>query len=96
MEIRIGIQNITREITLESDLSMEDLSKVISDALAGKVLELTQTKGGRIVVPSAAIGYIEIGTEGEAEGGVRGIGTRIRFRGLFPPGRMSPGVDQVD
>ncbi len=63
MEIRIGVQNITREITLESDLSMEDLSKVISDALAGKVLELTQAKGGRIVVPTAAIGYIDIGTE---------------------------------
>lgn len=63
MEIRIGIQNITREITLESELSMEDLSKVISDALQGTVLELTQAKGGKIVVPTAAIGYIEIGTE---------------------------------
>jgi hypothetical protein len=63
MEIRIGVQNISREITLESDLSMEDLSKVISDALAGTVLELAQAKGGRIVVPTAAIGYIEIGTE---------------------------------
>jgi hypothetical protein len=63
MEIRIGVQNISREITLESDLSSEELKKVIDAALAGTTLELTQAKGGRVIVPTAAIGYIEIGTE---------------------------------
>ncbi|MBN2176623.1 MAG: DUF3107 domain-containing protein [Demequinaceae bacterium] len=63
MEIRIGVQNISREITLESVLSTEELTKVISEALAGTVLELTQAKGGKVIVPTAAIGYVEIGTE---------------------------------
>lgn len=63
MEIRIGVQNISREITLESDLSSEQLKEVIDAALSGTILELTQSKGGKVIVPTAAIGYIEIGTE---------------------------------
>jgi hypothetical protein len=63
MEIRIGVQNISREITLESDLSTEELTKTIGEALAGSTLELAKAKGGKVIVPSSAIGYIEIGTE---------------------------------
>ena len=63
MEIRIGIQNIAREIALESDLTADQIKKLIDAALAGPVLELTRSNGGRVVVPTAAIGYIEIGAE---------------------------------
>ena len=63
MEIRIGVQNISREITLESDLSTDELTKVVAESLAGTVLELKNAKGGKVIVPAAAIGYVEIGTE---------------------------------
>jgi len=63
MEIRIGVQNISREITLESALSTDELTKIIGEALSGTILELTHAKGGKVIGPTAAIGYVEIGTE---------------------------------
>jgi hypothetical protein len=63
MEIRIGIQNISREITLESDQSAETVSAAVAQALAGTALDLTDSKGRRVLVPTAALGYVELGTE---------------------------------
>jgi hypothetical protein len=63
MEIKIGMQNVSREITLESDLAAAAVTKVIAEALKGSHLELTDSKGRHVIVPTAAIAYIEIGTE---------------------------------
>lgn len=63
MEIRIGVQNVSREIVFESDLSVEELSTAVTASLSGPILELTPTKGGRIMIPTSAIGYIEVGSE---------------------------------
>lgn len=63
MEIRIGVQNVSREIVLESDLSLEELSTLVSTALSGTILELAPAKGGRIIIPTQAIGYLEAGSE---------------------------------
>jgi hypothetical protein len=63
MEIRIGVQNVSREIVLESDLSLDELAKAVTAALSGPVLELTPAKGGKVMIPTQAIGYIEAGSE---------------------------------
>lgn len=64
MEITIGVQNLPREVTLDSDQTVEDVTKAVHEALAGKAaLELTDQRGRRVIVPTAAIGYIEIGAE---------------------------------
>jgi hypothetical protein len=63
MEIKIGMQNVSREISLESDLATTAVKKIVAEAFAGPLLELTDTKGRLVVVPTAAIAYIEIGTE---------------------------------
>jgi hypothetical protein len=63
MEIRIGVQNVSRELIVEVDLTAEAVAKLVADAVAGATLDLTDTKGRRIVVPSGAIGYVDMGEE---------------------------------
>lgn len=64
MEVTIGVQNLGREISLETDLSADEVASAVSSALAdGTVLTLTDSKGRRVLVPSAVLGYVEIGSE---------------------------------
>lgn len=63
MEIRIGIQNVAREIVLETDMGSDAVAKAVADALSGATLDLSDTKGRRLVVPAGALGYVEIGEE---------------------------------
>lgn len=63
MEITIGIRQVARELTFESTLSSEEIAAAIDKALAGSVLDLTDARGRRIIVPSEAIGYVELGAE---------------------------------
>lgn len=63
MEIRIGVQNVSREVVIETDLTSADIDKKVADAMAGSALDLTDVKGRRVVVPAGAIGYVEIGEE---------------------------------
>jgi len=64
VEIKIGVQQAQRELTVEVAESAEAIEKLVSDAIAseGGMLALTDTKGRRVVVPGARIAYVEIGT----------------------------------
>ncbi|WP_022871155.1 DUF3107 domain-containing protein [Yaniella halotolerans] len=62
MEIRIGIQNVAREIAFETDMSKDDVTEKVRAAVNdGTNLELTDNKGGTVVVPAGVLGYVEIG-----------------------------------
>lgn len=62
MEVRIGVQNVAREIVLESAQSPEEVSALVSAAVQGSSpLELTDERGRRVVVPAGVLGYVEIG-----------------------------------
>jgi len=63
MEIRIGVQNVSREIVVETDKSSDDISALVTKALSGGVLDLMDVQGRRVVVPSAALAYVQIGEE---------------------------------
>ena len=63
MEIRIGVQNVAREIAFESAQSTDEILAAVRAALDSDVLELVDDKGGRIIVPSASIGYVTTGAE---------------------------------
>ncbi|MCU1538111.1 MAG: hypothetical protein JWP82_2462 [Humibacillus sp.] len=63
MEIRIGVQNVAREIAFESTQSTDEVLAAVKTALDSDVLELVDDKGGRIIVPSASIGYVTTGAE---------------------------------
>ena len=63
VEIKIGIQNVSREIVIETDQSADEVSAIVDKAFAGTTLELTDNKGRRVLVPTAALGFVELGTE---------------------------------
>jgi hypothetical protein len=63
VEITIGVQNLARELVIETDQSSEDLAKAVRKALSGdSVLEVTDSRGRQVLVPSSTIGYVEIGS----------------------------------
>ena len=66
MEVRIGVQHVAREITFETTQSSEEIFAAVKASLGSEVLELTDDKGGRIIVPSASIGYVTTGAERKA------------------------------
>ncbi|HET9348261.1 MAG TPA: DUF3107 domain-containing protein [Arthrobacter sp.] len=64
MEVKIGIQNIGREIVLESSQEADAVAKVVGEAIAkGTELRLTDEKGRLIIIPANVLGYVEIGAE---------------------------------
>ncbi len=64
MEVKIGIQNIGREIVLESTQDADAVAKVVGEAIAsGTELRLTDEKGRQVIVPAGVLGYVEIGAE---------------------------------
>ena len=63
MEIKIGVQHAQRELTVDVSESVDEIEKLVSDAIGGDgVFSITDTKGRRVVVPGAKVAYVEIGT----------------------------------
>ncbi len=65
MDIRIGVTQAAREISLElADGERDDTKAKIEAALSGAsdVLWLTDKKGRSVAVASAKIAYVEIGS----------------------------------
>lgn len=64
MEIKIGVQNIGREIVMESTQDADAVAKAVEEAITkGSELRLKDDKGRVIIVPGNALGYVEIGAE---------------------------------
>ncbi|MET7288332.1 DUF3107 domain-containing protein [Streptomyces sp. NPDC005573] len=63
MEVKIGVQHAPREIVLESGQSVEEIERVVAEALAGKsaLLSLKDERGRQILVPADRLAYVEIG-----------------------------------
>jgi hypothetical protein len=63
VEVRIGIQNVQRELMIETSMSQEDIEAALTAALAaeGGVFILPDEKGGKVLVPADKIAYIEVG-----------------------------------
>ena len=64
MEVRIGVQNVARELGFESSQSVDEVNAAVEEALKkGGTLTLSDDKGRRYVVPVAALGYVHIGEQ---------------------------------
>ncbi|MCL2594917.1 MAG: DUF3107 domain-containing protein [Promicromonosporaceae bacterium] len=64
MEVTIGIQNQPRELAFETTLAADEIAAALKGALEkGGLLELSDVKGQRFLVPTATIGYVEVGPE---------------------------------
>lgn len=62
MEVRIGVQNVARELVFESAQTSEEITAAVTEALSGgTVLRLVDEKGRLVVVPAGSLGYIDIG-----------------------------------
>lgn len=65
MDIRIGVTQAPREITMDIDDAARDtVKKNVDAALKGEAdtLWLTDKKGREVVVPAAKIAYVEFGS----------------------------------
>jgi hypothetical protein len=68
VEVKIGVQNVAREVTFETDASSQEVAKAVAEAIdKGGVLTLTDDKGRQVIVPGAVIGYVFLG-ESERRG----------------------------
>ncbi len=62
MEVKIGVQDSPREISLDSDDTPEQVTAAVKAAIdAGGLLSLTDDRGRTILVNAAKISYVEIG-----------------------------------
>ena len=60
MEVKIGVQHTSREITLESEDSPESVEKAVSQSLSsGSPLRLVDRKGTVVLVPAGTAGPLE-------------------------------------
>ena len=71
MEVKIGVQHANRELVLESEQSPDEVQEAVAQALSGKtgLLQLTDEKGRRVIVPADRLAYVEIG-----EASIRKVG----------------------
>ncbi|MHA7275080.1 DUF3107 domain-containing protein [Arthrobacter sp. HLT1-21] len=64
MEIKIGIQNVNREIVLDSEQTADEVADIVAKAMnGGSELRLADSKGRHVIVPANVLGYVEIGAE---------------------------------
>jgi len=71
MEVKIGVQQAARELTIDVDLSADDIQAAVDQALTGGVLAFTDAKGRRIVIPGDKVAYVDISTSVTGQVGFR-------------------------
>lgn len=64
MEIKIGVQHIARELTVETTATAAEIEADLKQALAeGGLVAFTDEKGRRVLLPAAKIAYVDLGQE---------------------------------
>lgn len=62
MEVTIGVQNVARELSVETDSDSAEVTAAVEAALRdGGVLKLTDTRGRAVLVPGSVIGWVQVG-----------------------------------
>ena len=61
MEVKIGIQSVPRELVMETNESAAQIEQALRTALAdGGVFALADDKGGKVLVPTDKLAYLEL------------------------------------
>ena len=65
MEVRIGVREVSRELTFESSQSSEQVKDAVRAGLQADdgVISLEDDKGRQMLVPAGALAYVEIGVQ---------------------------------
>ncbi len=73
MEVKIGVQQAPRELTVEVEGDADEVEQAVRTALgdASGVLSLTDAKGRRVLVPTAKLAYVELGSPTVGQVGFR-------------------------
>lgn len=72
MEVKIGVQYASRELTVDTELDAAGIEDAVCKAIAdGGVLSLTDSKGRRVVVPAEKLAYVEIANSTVGQVGFR-------------------------
>jgi hypothetical protein len=73
VEVKIGVQNASRELVLESTESTDAVEKIVAKALSSDtgVLTLSDAKGRKVLVPIEKLAYVEIGSPTAGQVGFR-------------------------
>jgi hypothetical protein len=62
VQVRIGVQNVPRELVVDTEQSADEVQDALSEALSepAGVLVLKDRRAGRIIIPAGRVGYLEI------------------------------------
>jgi hypothetical protein len=73
MEVKIGVQFGTRELTIDVAEDSDAVQKAVTEALKdeGGLLTLTDSKGRRVLVPTSKLAYVELGSPTVGQVGFR-------------------------
>ena len=65
MEVKIGVQDASRELVVESAQPRDEVVSMVRSALesSGGLLQLTDDKGRTVLVPTAKLAYLELGED---------------------------------
>lgn len=64
MEVKIGIQNVSREISVDTDASADEVTAAFTKALSDDgILTLTDSKGGQALIRAEQVAYLDLGKE---------------------------------
>src|SRR5690606_8615436 len=96
VQVRIGVQNVPKELVVETDLSADEIQNALPEALSrpGGIFALQHRRAGRIVVPGERVGYLELSEDEQRSVGFVAQCGWARFRpphealtcNLFSPG----------
>ncbi len=62
IEVKIGVQYSPRELTLEVEMTADEIQAMVEQAVADNgVISITDVRGRQVLVPVTAFSYIEVG-----------------------------------
>ncbi|MDR1852358.1 MAG: DUF3107 domain-containing protein [Propionibacteriaceae bacterium] len=64
MEVKVYVQNVPREVVVNTELTQAEVEKSLASALeADGVFKLIDTKGRTVLINAKAVGYLDFDTE---------------------------------
>ena len=64
MEVKVGIQHVSREVVVETSKSGADIQQAFAEAVdSGGVFTVTDDRGRTVLLPAAKIAYVDLGEE---------------------------------
>lgn len=64
MDIELGIRNVPRTVNFSTNLSVDEVTKALSDALSHRTpIDIVDSRGRHVIVPSDSLGYAIVGSD---------------------------------